>query len=123
MVLERMKGRKVVRLVSSPRDRFSAHLIGYSTSGYQIQIFCEKKMFQKEYSRWYIRSKNHDIYRVYAVVSPDAPETLRKACELDISFPPLYPEFFSDSFQKDAAVEAYLDSLISVLDPQDRFNA
>lgn len=54
-------------------------------------------------------------YRVFSVVSQDAPDSLKKACELDIDIPALLPHAVSDHGHRQAAVNAYLDILIERL--------
>ncbi len=54
-------------------------------------------------------------YRVFSVVSDDAPEPLKKACELDIDIPALLPPSVDDHGHRQAAVNAYLDILIERL--------
>lgn len=119
----RFKGTQTINTITKPADLdLIGTLTGYSVTGWEIKIYCSKIRYQKQYSRWYVPSTSIDLYRVYSVVSQDAPESLKKACNLDITIPPPRDTFFSDEFQKDAAIEWYLDLLTERMSPEDRFN-
>lgn len=124
LFVEKLKGSKSVKDVSvpSPED-FSATLVGYSVSGWEIRIHCVRKQYQKQYSRWFVPTSSIDLYHVYSVVGSGAPASLREACSLEITIPPPHPDFLSDAYQKDAAIEWYLDLLIQRMRPEDRFNS
>lgn len=119
----RFKGTRTLRTATKPHDMdLLGTLIGYSVTGYEIKIFCNKIRYHQKYSRWYVPSTNIDLYRVYSTTSQDAPDSLKKACSLEITIPPPRDTFFSDEFQKDAAIEWYLDLLTERMSPEDRFN-
>lgn len=123
-VEKRIKGNKQFKEISAPEDQdLVGTLTGYSVTGYQIQIYCNKVRYRKKYSRWYVPPSNIDLYHVYSVVSNDAPASLKAACALEITIPPPHPEFLNTDFQKDAAIEWYLDLLIQRMQPEDRFNS
>jgi hypothetical protein len=122
-VEKRLKGNKSFTDITIPEDRdLVGWLEGYSVTGYRIKIFCSKVRYRKQYSRWYVPTSNIDLYHVYSVVSHDAPTALREACALEITIPPPHPEFLNTEFQKDAAIEWYLDLLIQRMPVEDRFN-
>jgi len=122
-VEKRLKGNKSFTNITIPEDHdLVGWLEGYSVTGYRIKIFCSKVRYRKQYSRWYVPASNIDLYHVYSVVSPDAPAALKQACSLEITIPPPHPEFLNTEFQKDAAIEWYLDLLIQRIPNEDRFN-
>lgn len=122
-VEKRLKGNKSFVEITVPEDRdLVGWLEGYSVTGYQIKIFCSKVRYRKQYTRWYVPTSNIDLYHVYSVVSHDAPPALKAACALEITIPPPHPEFFNTEYQKDAAIEWYLDLLIQRMPVEDRFN-
>lgn len=123
-VEKRFKGNKTFRDVTIPEDRdLLGTLTGYSVTGYKITIYCSKMRIEKKHSRWYIPITNIDLYHLYSVVSPDAPQALKDACALELRIPAPLPEFLSTEFQKDAAIECYLDLLIQRMPADERFNS
>lgn len=106
-----LKGRSSVREEYRPPD-LVAFLTGYSVSGYEIRLYCQKKYYIREYWNWWIPNVRFCTYRVFSAVTNDAPELLRMACEYDVELPPQVPRFLSLNMQRKAAVQAYLDILI-----------
>lgn len=96
-------------------EELNEHLIGYAIAGYQIRLYCQKKRYMQRYLRWHMPSLTYCTFRVFGRVTADAPEALRRACELDIDLPRMTPYFVSESVQKEMAVRAYLDLLIERL--------
>jgi len=117
LLLERIKGNTTVVEIKTPKN-LVGHLTGYSIHGYEIQIFCQKRHYRRSYDKWYIPNDNHVAYRVFSIVTNDAPNKLKKACELDIVIPELMSENIDERRQRQAAIDAYLDilaqSLVSV---------
>jgi hypothetical protein len=111
-LVERLKGEKTVREMHSPGD-YLVHLTGYSVSGYEIRLYCQKKIYIREYWRWFIPNEYYVTFRVFSVVSNDAPSTLKNACELELDLPAMMPKFLSHEVQKECAIQAYLDILIA----------
>jgi hypothetical protein len=124
LILERwFKGHHLIRNITLPEHRdLVGTLTGYSVTGFRITVYCERIVYQKRYTRWYVPHDEITLFRVYSNVSIDAPASLREACSLEITIPPPHPEFISDSYQKEAAIEWYLDLLIHRMRPEDRFN-
>jgi hypothetical protein len=108
---EELKGTKVVKEII-PRDMLQGHLTGYAVAGYEIRLYCQKKTYRREYHWWCIPNREYATYRVFSIVSPDAPTALRKACELEIDLPQMIPSLVSQSYQKQVAIQAYLDILM-----------
>lgn len=114
LLWERLKGTKTVREVKHP-DNALGHLTGYSVAGYSLDVYCQRKHYRRSYDKWFVPNQDHMAYRVFSVVSQDAPDSLKKACELDIDIPALLPHAVSDHGHRQAAVNAYLDILIERL--------
>lgn len=89
--------------------------MGYSVSGFTIEIFCQRKRYRRYYDNWFVPNNDHIAYRVFSVVSSDAPDILKQACELDLDIPALLPSFVPDEGQREEVVKAYLDLLIQRL--------
>jgi hypothetical protein len=122
LLVEKLKGSRSIKETTEYEDPILGTLVGYSVSGYQIQVFCRKKSYRKKYARWFVPPTDLVMYHVYSIISHDAPESLKKACALEITIPRPRPEFLDDEYQKDAAIEWYLDLLIQKMSPADRFN-
>ena len=112
--LERLKGNKVVCDVSIPNNVVGL-LTGYSMYGYEIQIFCKKRHYRRKYDKWFIPNDDHAAYEVFSIVSNDAPDSLKKACKMELVIPRLLAEPVSEARQRQAAVDAYLDILAQTL--------
>ena len=116
LYFEKLKGEKTVYEVKLPKHALG-HLDGIEMSGYRIRIYCQKKQFKRKYRSWLIPDKYTATYRVFSVVSNDAPEKLKEACGLDIDIPCQLSPFIDDEWQKEAAIQAYLDMLVNKLNP------
>jgi len=114
LFVERLKGNTTVIEIKTPKN-LVGHLTGYSVHGYEIQIFCQKRHYRRSYDSWYIPNVNHIAYRVFSIVTNDAPDRLKKACELDIVIPELMAETIDERRQRQAAIDAYLDILAQSL--------
>lgn len=108
---EKLKGSRTLSEVVTKHNVVRS-LNGLSVDGYSITFHCHRKEYQQTYSRWFVPSKIHTLYRVYSTVSNDAPSLLKEVCQLEVDLPALWPEFISDKFQKEAAIGAYMDLLI-----------
>jgi hypothetical protein len=113
---QHLQGHYSVEEVKHPKN-FLGSLVGYSVSGYTIEIFCQRRQYRRSYVKWFIPDKDHISYHVYSRVSPEAPAILQQACELDLDIPALLPAFVPDSGQREEVVRAYLDILIQRLGP------
>lgn len=115
LFLEKLKGKKTLHEVKLPKNALG-HLVGFAVSGYEVRIYCQKKQYKRKYDNWFVPDKNMVVYRVFSVVTNDAPERLKEACELDVDIPCQLSPFVDDEGQKDAAILAYLDLLATRLD-------
>jgi hypothetical protein len=107
-------GPKVIREHRVSQNLYR-HLTGYAVAGYEIQFFCHKRSYQRCHALWFIPNRRYFMFRVFCVVSNDAPRSLRNACELELDLPLMTPRFVSEHLQKETAVQAYLDILIGRL--------
>ncbi len=123
ILVSRAKGPSIVEELHVPGDLLGPPLTGHSTDGYEITIYCRKKRYRRRYERWFGSTQDLTMYQVYSTVSSDAPDALRRACELDRDFPPFHPEFISDEVQKEAAINAYLDLVADRLQSGKLFNS
>jgi hypothetical protein len=114
LITERIKGTKTVLEIKSPKNSLG-YLLAYAVSGYEISIYCQVKRYHRIYDKWFAPNRYIVVYRVFSVVSNDAPENIRTACELDIDIPEQLHNAVSEQHQKDEAIRAYLDLLINRL--------
>lgn len=110
LYFEKLKGKKTVYEIRLPKNALG-HLTGLNVSGYEVRIYCQKKQYKRSYDNRFIPDKYMTVYNVFSVVSSDAPEKLRDACELEADIPCQLSSFIDDDGQKDAAIQAYLDLL------------
>lgn len=108
--LERLKGRqRMVEVTPPSTDGFT--LTTHAVAGFEITIHCHKRVYRQEYTRWFVPGRDHASYEIYAEITHDAPPKLKKACELEVSFPAFFSNLVDDQTQKKLAINAYLDLL------------
>ena len=114
LVFQSLKGTTNVIEIKTPKN-LVGHLTGYSIYGYEMQIFCQKRHYRRSYDKWFIPNENHIAYRIFSIVSNNAPEKLKKACELELVIPQLMNEHIEERRQRQSAIDAYLDILAQSL--------
>lgn len=108
--MERLKGRhRVVEVTPPTTNSFS--LTSHHLGGYEISIHCHKRVYRQEYARWFVPGRDHASYEIFAEVSHDAPPKLKKAVELEVTFPAFFSNLVDDHTQRKLAINAYLDLL------------
>jgi hypothetical protein len=113
--IERVKGpKKVSQAVVIQTERANTLRVIHQ-SGYDITIYCQRKEFLKEYEWDAIPVRTYTVYYVFSRATYDAPELMKQACRLEVTFPPLIPEFADEEIQKRAAIDAYVDLLTDKL--------
>lgn len=117
--LEGLKGSVTVRYRVDGAP-LTGKITGVFIAGYNLTIYCRRKVFVFHYSNWWVYRRKIVHYQVYSVITPDAPEELRKACEIRMSIPARFHWRVGNHVQQKAAVNAYLDILIESLEPQYR---
>jgi hypothetical protein len=110
MLLEYFKGPRTVTETKSAENALGS-LQGYSVRGYKITIFCQRKEYLVQYHKRFIPNTRRTTYRVFSAVTNDAPEALKKACELDVDLPNFISAGNFDNEIRRAVVHAYLDLL------------
>jgi hypothetical protein len=93
-----------------------ASLTAYSVHGSEVTIHCQATYFRREFSRWWMPSKRMAVYSMSAIVPPDAPPRLRDVIDFTINIPRECTVFTREVYQKQRAVEAYLDLLLAKMD-------
>ena len=83
-------------------------------SGYDITIYCQRVQYQTSYSLWPWK-KTHLAYQLFSTTTSDAPELIRRACDLSVTLPALCPSYVEDEVQKLYAIDAYVDLITDKL--------
>jgi hypothetical protein len=111
---ESLKGNTTVHRIEHP-DNALGYLEGYAIGGYTVQIFCQRKHYRRSYDKSFIPDQNLMTYHVFCKITDDAPEILKKVCNLDVDIPSLLPAMVAESDHRQAAINAYLDMLLVLL--------
>ncbi len=107
---ERFRGPRTFRELKHASDALG-YLKGHTVKGYQLTIFCQRRRYHTKFDKWYIPDQIETVYRVFSVVTADAPDALKKACELDVNLPELISNWNFDNEIRRSQVLAYLDLL------------
>jgi hypothetical protein len=112
---ERIKGpKKVSQAVVIQTERANTLRVIHQ-SGYDITIYCQRKEFLKEYEWDAMPTQTYVVYYVFSRATFDAPELIKQACRLEVTFPPLVPQYLDEEVQKRAAIDAYVDLITDKL--------
>jgi len=106
--IERMQGS--VNVSEGPIT-FLGSVTALSTTGYRIDIFCEKRTFLIESSGVMEQKLLKHVFFVNAVPSVEAPKVLHDACRASLPIPSIIAESSDDDAHLEACVNAYLDVL------------
>lgn len=79
--------------------------------GYDLEVYCYRRQYVKEFDRSIFRPKLYTVYDVGCRVSGDPPSILKKALQTRITFPPLASVYLEDSIHVKLLVNAYLDMI------------
>lgn len=120
--LDKFKGPRTLEEVVVPRMR-SEGLTGHSISGYEISIHCQERRYKVRYKHWWMGSSELRMFHVFATYSNDCPDRFKEACRLDLTIPVLLNSYAPTEKQREAAINAYLDILITRLETSISFNA
>lgn len=112
LLFQYLRGPKTVKELKHPENALGS-LNGFTVRGFEIAIYCHRKVYEVCYARWYVPNRKLVTYHVFSVVSNDAPASLRKACELDVELPALVHRWSFDRHIRHHQVLAYLDLLES----------
>lgn len=118
-MFEWVRGTRTLIDITKPRATLEA-LEAHSNDGYVTTIFCREHRYRCVYDNWWIPNRIIKTYHVFCSVQGKAPETLVQAYRLERTFPPLLGPWSSNSSQKEAAIEAYLDILLADIESKRR---
>ena len=109
-IFSRVRGTKTVSEHKGFNNQLG-FLKAFVVCGYEVTIHCHRKKYCIKYDRWFIPNRTVMTYNVFSMVSREAPQALRKACELDIDLPELIHRWNFDSETRKEQVNEYLDLL------------
>jgi hypothetical protein len=94
-----------------------ASLTVHSLQGYDITINCEATYFKRIFERSYMPVTKMAVYRISSIVPPDAPARLQEVGgDFTVTIPRECLYWRAERYQKQHAIEAYLDLLLAKLD-------
>jgi hypothetical protein len=96
---------------------YVASLTAYSLHGYEVTINCEATYYKRIFHRWYMPKRTMAVYEISSIVRHDAPERLRDiAGQFVVTMPRECMYWLGERYQKQQAIEAYLDLLLAKLE-------
>lgn len=110
---ERCKGERFIEHLQIPQDPLEGYRVVIN-SGHEVQIFCRQYSFIVRYEAWWARPQRRDMYHVYTVCPTDAPAGLMALLEREYHTPALLPRACSRLAQKKAAIDCYVQWLLSL---------
>lgn len=90
-------------------NRIILRLKASSTSNYSIVINCRKRQYTRKNSNSYFYGKVYTVFDVFAEVDEHAPELIKNAFSVTISFPPLISLYASEEVHARLLINAYID--------------
>jgi hypothetical protein len=94
-----------------------ASLTVHSLHGYDITINCQATYYKRLFQRKYMFARKMAVYEISTIVPPDAPPRLQDtARDFVVTIPRECLYWRGESYQKQRAIEAYLDLLLAKLD-------
>ncbi len=88
-----------------------------SVHEFDLTIHCQATYFKREHFRFWMPTRRMAVYSISVVVPRDAPPRLREAADnFSVNFPRECTLFTREVFQKQRAIEAYLDLLLAKMD-------
>lgn len=93
-----------------------ASLTVHHVHGSQVTLNCHATYYKRIFQRLWVPTRRMAVYRISAIVTADAPQSLRDiAGEFAATFP-RECHWMGEHYQKQRAIEAYLDLLLAKLE-------
>lgn len=94
-----------------------ASLTVHTLHGYEVTINCEATYFKRIFKRFYVPDRKMAVYRISLIAPPNAPGRLTNvASDFIVTIPRECLYWLGERYQKQRAIEAYLDLLLAKLD-------
>lgn len=116
---------RIFKLTSGPSSVMFDHdvinhvasLTVHSVHGCEVTLNCQATYYKRIFRRLWVPTRRMAVYRISAIVTADAPQSLRDvAGEFTATFPRECLYWMGETHQKQRAIEAYLDLLLAKLD-------
>lgn len=88
---------------------------GFSLEGYSITISCQRKLYRRKYTKWYLPDKHYFIYYFYGETTETAPSNLKAVLVDCVSVPTSAHNPLLNTVVENDALLAYLDVIASRL--------
>lgn len=115
--IEGLKGEALTEQIYTHQDPMEGYTV-VTNSGQRIELFCREQCYAVRYEAWWARTRVKRIYHVYARCSNDTPEHLLELLQRDLYTPALLPGACSRLKQKKAAIDCYLQWLLTLKQSQ-----
>lgn len=114
--LEKLRGPRTIVPIQN-NGTMQTVLTGIALRGFTINITCTQLSSEVHYERWWIRNRVLFTYEVCLSYEGEPPVHLNQALEecVPVIFPNILSDLTSHAAQREAAVGAFLDILISKL--------
>lgn len=110
-----VKGKRRLRIYSPDRKKKQSEIFVKSINGFEFEIHCKEINYCYSFSNKLFSSRVYVLYALYGTSSKNAPEKLKNILNRKVYIPRLSPWFIPWNMSKFYIVEAYLDTIISVL--------
>ncbi len=113
-ILEFFRGPRSIREVEL-NGVLETCLTGITLRGVVINITCSQIVHECKYSRWWVRDRCLYTYKVSCTYEGEPPDKLVTAMSTTHYFPDILSKWSSHAAQREAAISAFLDILLSRL--------
>lgn len=112
--LERAKGQRTVTAQHLNQPHTECYVAQISDAS-TITLFCREVRYRIEYTAWWAWGRNVSVYQVYCTTSASATEQVRHHFGKELKIGELLHQHSFAVDQKKAAINAYLDLLLTGL--------
>ena len=102
---------KIVYQASTPHEAYKAIM----DDGAYVDLYCVETVYQIRFSKWWVPTETHRVYRVYGVCDPRIPEDFANYVSRGFYIGPLLPPTAARADQKKAAIHAMISLLLDEL--------
>lgn len=108
---QNLKGASPITTVR-PTKEDRTHVEVVSMYGHEVSIHIVKTVYNQNYDRWFVPSKQYAVYQVFGLPSNDMSEVVKEAFRKQYIYPPLLPQWVEEHEHVKRIVDAYLDAVL-----------